>query len=185
MPPPAGSKALIDLVLAIGVVLASLPWASPPNSLFRGKSGLTAVLLLAAFQFAVEGLVPLILIAVRGERLSSFGFRLRNLGRSVVFAILFAAVNDLGLSWRAGAWLWVPLRRHSAMRLSLAAGFPLNIVGMTATVASWGFQEAFFGVFFAKRVNQALGTAAADGCLLGRSDSACSTDCFTGRSDRE
>jgi hypothetical protein len=157
MPPLARWKALIDLVLAVGVVLVSLPWASPSNLLFRGKSGLTAVLMLAAFQFAVEGLVPLLLIAARRERLSSYGFTSRNAGKSLVFAVIFAAANDLVLSLRAGAWLWVPLRRHTAMRMSLAIGFPLNVVGLAATIAAWSFLEAFFGVFFAKRVNQMLG----------------------------
>lgn len=161
MPPLARSKALIDLVLSMGVVLVSLPWASPSNSLFRGKSGLTAVLMLAAFQFASEGLAPLVLIAARGERLASFGFAWRsagrNAGRSLALGVIFAVANDLALSLRADAWLWVPLGRHTVMRMSLAAGFPWSVFGVAATVAAWGFLEAFFGVFFAKRVNQMLG----------------------------
>jgi hypothetical protein len=160
MPPLARSKALIDLILAVGVVLVSLPWASPSNSLFRGKSGLTAVLMLAAYQFAAEGLVPLVLIAIRGERLSSYGFTSRNAGASLALAVIFAVANDLVLSWRAGASFWVPLGRHTAMRMSLAIGFPLNLVGLAVTIAAWGFLEAFYGVFFAKRVNQMLGAPA-------------------------
>jgi hypothetical protein len=157
MKPLARSKALTDLILAVAVVLGSLPWASPSNSLFRGRSGLTAVLLLALFQFAVEGLAPLLLIALRGERPSNFGITGRNVGRSLAFAVVFAAANDLALSLRAGAWLWVPLRRHTAMRMSLAMGFPWNVVGVAFTIAAWGILEAFFGVFFARRVSQVLG----------------------------
>ena len=157
IPPLARSKALTDLILAVGVVLVSLPWASPSNSLFRRMSGLTAVLMLAAFQFTAEGLVPLLLIAVRRERLSGFGFTSRNAGKSVAFAIVLAATYDLALSWHAGAWIWVPLRRHTAMRMALATGFPWSLVGLAATIAAWGLLEAFFGVFFAKRVNQMLG----------------------------
>jgi hypothetical protein len=159
MPPLARSKALTDLILAVGVVLVSLPWASPSNSPFRRMSGLTAVLMLAAFQFTAEGLVPLLLIAVRRERLSGYGFTARNAGKSVVFAVMIAAAYDLALSFNAGAGLWVPLRRHTAVRMSLAAGFPLSLLGLAATIAAWGWLEAFFGVFFAKRVNQTLGHA--------------------------
>jgi len=156
MPPLARSKAIGDLVLAVGVVLVSLPWASPSNSLLRRWSGLTALLLLAAFQFTVEGLVPLLLIATRRERLSSFGFTRRNAGKSLALGVVFAAANDLALSFRAGASLWIPFRRHTAMRIALASGFPLNFVGIAITIASWGFLEAFFGVFFARRLNQIL-----------------------------
>ena len=120
-------------------------------------SGLTRVVLLAAFQFTAEGLVPLLLIAVRRERLSGFGFTSRNAGKSVAFAVLLAAAYDLALSCHAGAWIWVPLRRHTAVRMSLAAGFPWSVVSLAATIAAWGLLEAFFGVFFAKRMNQALG----------------------------
>lgn len=93
MPPLARSQAFTDLVFATGVVCVSLPWASPSESPFRYMSGLTAVLMLAAFQFAVEGLVPL--IAVRRERLSAYGFTMRNAGKSVAFAVMFAAAYDL------------------------------------------------------------------------------------------
>jgi len=45
MPP---SKALTDLILAVGVVLVSPPLASPSHSPFRRMSALTRVLMLAA-----------------------------------------------------------------------------------------------------------------------------------------
>jgi len=150
------SKAITDLMLAVSVVLVSLPWASPSNSLFRHWSGLTALLMLAAFQLTVEGLVPLALIAIRRERLSGFGIAWRNAGKSLAFGVVFATVNDLALSFRTGAWLWIPFRRHTAMRMALASRFPLNFVGIVVTIASWGCLEAFFGVFFARRVNQIL-----------------------------
>jgi hypothetical protein len=157
IPPLARSKAFTDLILTVGLVLVSISWASPSNSLFRRTSGLTAVLMLAAFQFTAEGLVPLLLIVTRHERLSGYGFTLRNTGKSVAFGVMFAAAYDLALSWHAGAWLWVPLRRHTAVRMSLAAGFPLSLIGLAATIAAWGWLEAFFGVFFARRVNQMVG----------------------------
>jgi hypothetical protein len=34
---------------------------------------------------------------------------------------------------------------------------PLGLLGLASSIAAWGFLEAFFGVFFAKRVNQIFG----------------------------
>jgi hypothetical protein len=53
--------------------------------------------------------------------------------------------------------IWIPLRRHNAVRNSLAAGFPLCLVGLVVVIAVWGFFEAFFGVFFARKFNQIVG----------------------------
>ena len=122
-------------------------------------SALAAVFILAAFQFAAEGLVPLILMAIRGERFSDYGFNWRNLGKSIALAVCLVVAYDLALSWQAGRWIWVPLRRHNAVRISFAAGFPLNLVGLVVVIAIWGFFEAFFGVFVAKKLNQVAGHA--------------------------
>jgi hypothetical protein len=153
------SAAIADLILAMGSVLLCIPWASPRNFFFQNLSGLGGVLKLATFQFVAEGLIPLILMAVRHERLSDFGFSLRNSSKSLAFASVFAIMNNLGVSWHARDWLWMPFRRHSGVRMSLLLGFPENVLGVAVTVAIWGFLEAFFGVFIAKRVNQMLGSS--------------------------
>ena len=41
--------------------------------------------------------------------------------------------------------------------MSLAAGLPAGVVGLAAVVAVWGAAESFFGVFFARKLNEALG----------------------------
>ncbi len=45
--------------------------------------------------------------------------------------------------------------------MSLAAGFPLGLAGLAITVLVWGFLEGFFGVYFARKINLALGN---NGC---------------------
>jgi hypothetical protein len=150
-------EAAIDLGVALGIVLLSLACMPTLTPVFRRVTGLAAVLVLTAFQFASEGLAPLILIAIRGERFSDYGFNWRKVGNSIALALLLAAVYDLALSLHAGSWVWIPLRRHSAVRNSLAAGFPLSLVGLLLVIATWGFFEAFFGVFFAKKVNEIMG----------------------------
>jgi len=127
------------------------------TAVFRHLSTLAAVLLLAAFQFASEGLAPLILMAIRSERFSDYGFHWRNLGKSVALAVCLMVAYDLALSLRAGRLIWVPLRHHNAVRISFAGGFPLSLIGLVVVIATWGFFEAFFGVFVAKKLNQAVG----------------------------
>lgn len=159
MKPPERNRweAAIDFSLALIVVLASIPCIPALTFAYRRLNGVTAVLALATFQFATEGLVPLILIAIRRERFSDYGFHGRNIGNSIRLAAILAVVYDLALSIHARTWLWIPLRHHNAVRSSLAAGFPLNLVGFAVVVVVWGFLEAFFGVFFAKKLNQFLG----------------------------
>ncbi|MDD5543010.1 MAG: hypothetical protein PHX83_07520 [Acidobacteriia bacterium] len=114
-------------------------------------------LALAGFQFACEGLIPLLIMLVRHENFSHYGFTQRRVLRSLGLAIALAVICDLGMSWHAGTLLWIPFRRHSATRMALAAGFPANVLGLSIAVAVWGFFEAFFGVFFAKKLNEAIG----------------------------
>ena len=111
----------------------------------------------AAFQCLLEGLAPLTLMALRREPFSCYGLTRRKLGRSLALGLALAVLYDLGLSCRSGALLWIPLLRQPAVRMSLALGFPLNLVGLAVTVLTWGFLEGFFGVYFAQKVNLALG----------------------------
>jgi len=155
-PPTGRGEAATDLGVALGVVLLSLVCTPAVTHIFRSQSGLAAVLLLAAFQFSAEGLVPLFLMALRGERFSDYGFNSRDIGKSITLSVLLVIAYDLALSVHAGKWLWVPFRRHNAVRISVSTGFPLSIVGLTVVVGVWGFFEAFFGVFFARKVNQLM-----------------------------
>jgi len=150
-------KAAVDFGVALAVVLLSLVCIPTLTPVFRRLTGFAAVLVLAAFQFASEGLVPLILIFIRHERFSDYGFNWHKLGNSVAMAVFLTIVYDLALSLHAGTWVWIPLRRHNAVRNSLAAGFPLSVVGLVLVIVAWGFFEAFFGVFFARKFNQLVG----------------------------
>jgi hypothetical protein len=150
-------EAAIDFGIALGVVIASLACTPALTPVFRRLSALPAVLALAAFQFTAEGLAPLILIAIRRECISDYGFNRRKVGKSIALATFLVVVYDLGLSLHFGRWVWIPLRRHNAVRNSLAAGFPLNLVGLLLVIAAWGFFEAFFGVYFAKKLNRLVG----------------------------
>ena len=144
--------AVVIVVFAVGSL--SVPFLNP---ILRHGHGLLMAFAAAAFQFLLEGLAPLTLMALRREPLSDYGLTRRNLGLSLALGLALAVLYDLALSWRAGALLWIPLRRQPAVSISLAAGIPLGLAGLGATVLVWGFLEGFFGVYFARKVNLALG----------------------------
>lgn len=147
-------RAILDLAFVLAVFVAcyiSEPWLDP---MLRRGHGLVSVLALAAYQFTFEGVAVVLVIVFRHEHFSDYGLTRHNLGKSVFLALTLAAIYDLALSLHAGAFLWIPLRRQPAIRMSLEAGFPLSLVGLAITVAVWGFFEAFFGVFFARKLNQ-------------------------------
>lgn len=151
------SSAVVDLAIAVSVSLIcgfSIPAITPA---FKRLGGMREVFALALFQFTAEGLAVLLLLAIRREYLSNYGFSSRGVLKSVAIAMLFAMIYDAALSSRMGQPVWVPLRRHLAVRLSLASKFPLSLAGIVATVAAWGFFEAFYGVFFANRLNRIVG----------------------------
>jgi hypothetical protein len=83
-------------------VLVSLACTPALTPVLRRLSVFAGVLALAAFQFAAEGLVPLILIAVRRERLSDYGFSLQNIGKSIALGVFLTVIYDLARSFNAG-----------------------------------------------------------------------------------
>jgi len=127
------------------------------DPILRKGRGLAMVFAVASYQFMFEGVAPLVIMAIRRERFSDYGFTRRSAGRSVALGLVLSGIYDLSMSWHARALLWIPLRRQPAIHMSLAAGFPQCIAGLAVTVLAWGFFEAFFGVFFARKFNQAVG----------------------------
>ena len=154
---PNRRAAAIDFSVVVAFFLACSAVEPALDSVLRQGRGLAGILALAGYQFACEGLAPLLIMIIRHERPSNYGLERRNAGKSLALGVALAAIYNLAMSWRAGALLWIPLYRHSATRMSLAAGFPTNVVGLAVTVAVWGFAEGFFGVFFSRKLNEALG----------------------------
>ena len=153
------SSAAVDLAIAVSVTLIcgfSIPAITP---VFKRLGGMREVFALTLFQFTTEGLAVLLLMAIRRERLSNLGFTTRGVVKSAAIAVLFAVIYDAALSLQMGQPVWVPLRRHLALRLSLASTFPINLVGIAVTVTAWGFFEALYGVFFANRLDHIVGRA--------------------------
>jgi hypothetical protein len=96
-------------------------------------------------------------MALRRETFGDYGLIRRNIARSLTLGLGLAVVYDLALSWSAGTFLWIPLRRQPAVRMSLAAGLPFSLAGLAVTTLVWGFMEGFFGVYCARKVNLVCG----------------------------
>jgi hypothetical protein len=152
----AGSSvraAAADLFFVTVVFLscsAALPWLDP--ALRRGH-GIVGVLSLAGYQFACEGLAPIIVLIRRGASAAEYGFTRRKIGRSIGLALLLACVYNVALSAHAGALLWLPFARQPSAKLAMRLGLSGRVFGIGLTVAIWGFLEGFFGVFIARTVN--------------------------------
>lgn len=147
-------RAALDLGIVIAFFLAvygSLPFLDP---ILRKGSGLAMAFATAAYQFTFEGVAPLLVMSFRRERFAEYGFTRCNIARSLALGLALAAIYDLAFSLYTGVPMWIPMRRQPAVHMSLAAGCPQCFVGLGLAVLVWGFFEGFFGVFFARKVNQ-------------------------------
>ncbi len=149
--------AAIDLSAATAWFLASTLVEPVLDPILRRGNGLGGVITLAAYQFSCEGFAVCIVLLARREKLSSYGFTRNNLGKSVGMGLILAVLSDLLMSWNASAFMFIPFRRHSALRMSLSAGYPSNIIGIAIMIAVWGIVESFFGVFFSRKLNVSFG----------------------------
>lgn len=147
------SKAALDLaitLLAFAACFLCVPYLNPR---LRSAHGFRFVLATTLYQFCAEGLTPLALLLARRESFTCYGFSWHQLRPSLLLGLLLALLYDTGISVHAHAFMWVPLRRQPAIRMSLATGFPLNLLGIVITLITWGFLEGFFGIYFARKIN--------------------------------
>lgn len=152
-PPLTRIQAAADLGFALAVFLLCSAAEPQLDPILRRGHGPLGVLALAAYQFACEGCAPVAVLLWRRERPSAYGFRGPRFVRSATLALVLAGINDVVVSVNAHERRWIPFGRHSAAGMALSSAVPGAILGIVATVAIWGFMEAFFGVFFARRVN--------------------------------
>ncbi len=150
-------RAGIDLGVVLAVFLLCLTVEPALDRLLRRGQGLSGVLALAAYQFACEGFALLVVLTWRREPPSAYGFRRPQIVGSISLAVVLAAISDLGVSLLAQEPRWLPFGRHSAAKMAMSTNLPTAFLGIVVVVAIWGVVEAFFGVFFARKVNAILG----------------------------
>jgi hypothetical protein len=96
-------SATVDLAIVLGVFTIGSLAVPFVNPILRKGHGLPGAFTAAAFQFVLEGLAPLTLMALRRERFSCYGLIRSNLGRSLGVGLALAVVYDLVLSWQRAA----------------------------------------------------------------------------------
>src|ERR1017187_8206105 len=91
--------AVTDLAIAMAFFAACYAAEPVLDPLLRHGRGLVMILALAAYQFTFEGVAPLLIMRIRHERFSDYGFAWRHAGKSVALAFVLAAAYDLAMSW--------------------------------------------------------------------------------------
>lgn len=117
-------------------------------------SGLPAILALAAVQFAMAGLGPVIVMLWRRRGFAWYGLRTAGTARSVALGLLWSVLYVVVTAVLRGHLAWLPLRNLTSTQWSLALGWPLGALGLAITIIAWGFFEAYTSIFMAHTINQ-------------------------------
>ncbi len=117
---------------------------------------LLKIIYIMLIEFIGSGLAIFIIIHIRREKLSDYGIQKKNVSTSllagVIMAVIFAAIYSL----QAGNILWIPMRNHVAMRISLTFIFPFNIIGILMTLLIWGPLEGLFFITIVKKLDDII-----------------------------
>ena len=136
------SKAVLDLTLSLLAFALCFLFVPHLNPFLRAAHGFKFVLATALYQLCAESLAPVTLLLLRRESFFQYGFCKKKFGSSIALGVLLALLYNTGISLYSHALLWVPLRRQPAIRMSLAAGFPLSLLGIVLAVVVWAFWKA-------------------------------------------
>jgi hypothetical protein len=149
-------NALVDLLIVIlclalsGVLMIPLSLGSLIPAPLR-----TINVMLA--EFTGSGLAVFIIMRLRKEKLSDYGIHKTNMGASLLAGLILTVLFAVIYSVQAGDVLWIPMRNHLAMRLSLTFMFPFNILGILMTLLIWGPLEGIFFITIAKKFDDIIG----------------------------
>jgi hypothetical protein len=98
--------ATIDLIVVLVVFLGGFLAISGLSAIVKYRQGLSVVLLIATFQFFLEGAAPLVLMALRHESFSSYGLTTRRLGASPAHIERFFGFRLAVMVSCAALYLW-------------------------------------------------------------------------------
>lgn len=117
---------------------------------------LVQTLIGALFEFGLMGFGVVVICVRNKENFLSFGLKKEKLILTVVLSALvclpclaFQLFTNRNLSY-------FPLQNVNFTKPILAAGFPVNIVGMMIIIVTWGFFEGFSYVVISDRINKLL-----------------------------
>lgn len=153
----AGINALLDLLIVILCFALSGVMYIPFLSIGSSMPPLLEIIYIMLIEFLGSGLAVFIIMHVRKEKLSDYGIHKKNIGASLIVGIILTVIFAVISSLQAGDVLWIPMRNHVAMRISLTFMFPFNIIGILMTLLIWGPLEGIFFITIVKKLDDIIG----------------------------
>lgn len=150
-------NALWDLLIVILCLALSGVLYIPFLRMGSSMPAILRMINIMLVEFTGSGLAIFIIMHVRKEKLADYGIHKKNIGISliagIILTLLFAVIGSI----QAGDVLWIPMRNHVAMKLSLTFMFPFNILGIILTLMIWGPLEGIYFITVAKKLEDVIG----------------------------
>lgn len=150
-------NALLDLLIVILCFAISGVLYIPFLNIGSSMPDYLRTIYIMLIEFIGSGLAVFIIIHVRKEKLSDYGIHKKNIVASLIAGIILTIIFAVISSVQAGDVLWIPMRNHVAMKLSLTFMFPFNIIGIFMTLLIWGPLEGIFFITIVKKLDDLIG----------------------------
>lgn len=120
-----------------------------------GKFPLLIQTLMGAFiEFGIMGFGISIVCIRNRESFLSFGLKKEKLLLTIVLSVIACLPSFLYILLSNETITYFPLQNVNFTKSLLAAGFPVNVIGMLIVIITWGFFEGFSYVVMADRINK-------------------------------
>lgn len=150
-------NALWDLLIVILCLAVSGVLYIPFLRIGSSMPAFLRMINIMLIEFTGSGLAIYIIMYIRKEKLADYGIHKKNIGVSliagIILTILFAVIGSI----QAGDVLWIPMRNHLAMKLSMTFMFPINMLGIIMTLLIWGPLEGIYFITVAKKLEEIIG----------------------------
>lgn len=117
---------------------------------------LVQTLIGALCEFGLMGLGVVIICMRNRESFTSFGLKKEKLWLTILLSALACLPSFLFLLFTNENISYFPLQNVNFTKPVLAAGFPVNVIGMLIIIITWGFFEGFTYVVISDRINKIL-----------------------------
>ncbi len=114
---------------------------------------LPRVLVSATFEYGLAGLGITIVCILRKESFLSYRLRFKGIVPTIALSVLCFVPYIIFLAVTKQLTGYAPLSVKTTPDV-LAAGFPINVIGMLITGVSWGFFEGFNYVVISDKINK-------------------------------
>lgn len=120
-----------------------------------GKFPLLVQTVIGAFaEFGIMGFGITVVCVRNRESFSGFGLKKEGLPLTILLSALACLPAFLYHLLSNEVITWFPLQNVNFTKPLLAAGFPVNVIGMLIVIVTWGFFEGFSYVVMAQRINK-------------------------------